>query len=117
MVIASDLLADVIAHAGASLHRDQVDALVVADVTSLGKTGDLWTSQTKTGLGNSGYGTLTGGTVPTDADHDGMPDAWELRYGLDPDDPTDATGDFDHTGYTNIEKYINGLADGSYPTQ
>jgi hypothetical protein len=115
--------AAVIAGVGASQHypptpgaRDQVDTLVVADVTSLGKSGSLWTSQTATGLGNSGYGTLAGGTAPTDTDGDGMPDAWETRYGLDPSSAADANGDFDHTGYTNVEKYINGLADGSYPT-
>lgn len=105
-----------IADSGASLHRDQVDALVIADVTSLGKSGQLWTSQTATGLTNNGYGTITGGTAPVDTDGDGMPDAWEIKYGLDPKDPADADGDFDDTGYTNIEKYINGLADGSYPT-
>ncbi|MGA7122064.1 MAG: pectate lyase, partial [Polyangiaceae bacterium] len=104
-----------VAGAGASLHRDQVDALVIADVNSLGKTGSLWTTQTATGLGNSGYGTLAGGTAPTDTDQDGMPDAWETKYGLNPNSAADATGDFDHTGYTNIEKYINGLVDGSYP--
>ena len=104
-----------LASAGASLHRDQVDALVVADVMSLGKSGSLWTNQTATALGNMGYGTLAAGTAPVDTDQDGMPDAWETKYGLDPKSPTDATGDFDHTGYTNIEKYINGIADGTYP--
>jgi hypothetical protein len=107
--------ASVVADAGASLHRDQVDALVIADVTSLGTKGSLWTHQTSTGLSNSGYGTLSGGTPATDTDGDGMPDAWEARYGLNPNDPSDANDDFDHTGYTNIEKYINGLIDGSYP--
>lgn len=84
-------------------------------MTSLGKSGSLWTHQTSTGLGNSGYGTLTGGTLPVDADGDGMPDSWEKKYGLNPNDPSDATGDFDGTGYTNIEKYVNGLIDGAYP--
>jgi len=107
--------AAVVASAGASLHRDQVDALVIADLTSLGKKGSLWTNQTATGLGNMGYGTLAGGTAPTDTDQDGMPDAWETKYGLNPNSAADATGDFDHTGYTNIEKYINGIADGLYP--
>jgi hypothetical protein len=107
--------AAVVASAGASLHRDQVDSLVIADLKSLGKTGSLWTNQTATGLGNSGYGTLAGGTAPVDTDMDGMPDAWETKYGLNPNDPSDATGDFDHTGYTNIEKYINGIVDGLYP--
>jgi hypothetical protein len=107
--------AAVVAGAGASLHRDAVDALVVADLTSLGKSGHLWTSPTQTGLANGGFGTLNGGTAPADTDGDGMPDAWERRYGLNPSSAVDASGDFDHTGYTNIEKYINGLADGSYP--
>ncbi len=105
----------VIAGAGASLHRDQVDSQVISEVTSLGASGQLWTDQTQTGLTNDGYGTLDGGTAPTDTDGDGMPDAWELRYGLNPNSAADMNGDFDHTGYTNIEKYINGLVDGSYP--
>jgi len=112
---AADTFASVTAGAGASLHRDQVDALVIADVMSFGKSGDLWTHQTATGLANSGYGTLAGGTAPVDTDRDGMPDAWETRYGLDPANPSDATGDFDHTGYTNVEKYINGIVDHLYP--
>jgi len=112
---AASSYAAVVAGAGASLHRDQVDTLVIADLTSLGTSGALWTTQTATGLANSGYGTLAGGTPPADTDGDGMPDAWEMRYGLNPNSATDATGDFDHTGYTNIEKYINGIVDGLYP--
>ena len=112
---AADAYSSVIASAGASLHRDEIDGLVIADVISLGKTGHLWTSQTGTGLGNGGYGTLNGGTAPVDTDGDGIPDAWERRYGLDPNDASDATADFDRTGYTNIEKYVNGLLDGAYP--
>ena len=104
-----------IASAGASLHRDQVDALVISNVTSLGKAGALWTTQTATGLGNMGYGTLAGGTAVADSDKDGIPDSWETKYGLDPNNAADATGDFDHNGYTNIEKYINGIVDGTYP--
>ena len=38
--------------------RDQVDSLVIADVTSLGRNGRLWSSQTATGLSNDGYGEL-----------------------------------------------------------
>lgn len=44
-----------------------------------------------------------------DSDGDGMPDAWELKYGLDPNDPSDAVKDCNGDGYTNIEKYINGI--------
>lgn len=48
-----------LANAG-DLPRDQVDALVAADVSSAGTSGHLWSSQTQTGLGNDGYGTISG---------------------------------------------------------
>ncbi|WP_269237636.1 pectate lyase family protein [Flavobacterium flavigenum] len=44
-----------------------------------------------------------------DTDKDGMPDAWEKKYGLNPKDPSDAKGDLNGDGYTNIEDYINGV--------
>jgi hypothetical protein len=47
--------------------------------------------------------------VPADADHDGMPDQWELAHGLNPKDPADRNGDFNGDGYTNLEKYLNSL--------
>lgn len=49
------------------------------------------------------------GTPYPDSDNDGMPDAWELKYGLDPYDSGDAVLDCNGDGYTNIEKYINGI--------
>ncbi|MDR0419719.1 MAG: polysaccharide lyase [Prevotellaceae bacterium] len=44
-----------------------------------------------------------------DSDGDGIPDEWEIKYGLNPNDPSDANGDLSGDGYTNIEKYINGI--------
>ena len=44
-----------------------------------------------------------------DSDLDGMPDNWETAHGLNPHDPADANGDMNGDGYTNIEKYINGI--------
>ena len=49
------------------------------------------------------------GTPVVDTDGDGMPDAWEVKYGLNPNDPSDAVKDCNGDGYTNIEKYINGI--------
>jgi hypothetical protein len=49
------------------------------------------------------------GTPRVDSDGDGMPDEWEKRYGLNPNDPSDAVKDMSGDGYTNIEKYINGI--------
>jgi len=42
-----------------------------------------------------------------DADNDGMPDAWEGRYALDPDNPADASDDNDGDFLTNLEEYQN----------
>lgn len=47
--------------------------------------------------------------VPVDSDHDGMPDNWETAHGLNPHDPSDANGDCNGDGYTNLEKYLNSL--------
>lgn len=49
------------------------------------------------------------GTPYVDSDGDGMPDAWEKKYNLNPNDASDANGDINGDGYTNIEKYINGI--------
>jgi hypothetical protein len=38
-----------------------------------------------------------------------MPDDWETRFGLDPDDSSDGSLDPDGDGYTNLEDYLNGL--------
>ena len=48
------------------------------------------------------------GTPGKDTDRDGMPDGWEKRFCLNPNDPSDAVKDDDKDGYTNIEEYLNG---------
>lgn len=55
-----------------------------------------------------GYADYKGEPVK-DTDGDGMPDEWELKYGLNPNDPSDAGRDRNGDGYPNIDKYINGL--------
>ena len=48
-----------------------------------------------------------------DTDGDGMPDAWELQRGLNPNLATDGKLDYDNDQYTNVEEYINDL--GAFP--
>jgi len=43
-----------------------------------------------------------------DNDGDGMPNDWEILYGFNPNDPTDADQDADHDGMTNLQEYLAG---------
>ncbi len=38
-----------------------------------------------------------------------MPDRWELKHGLNPNDPSDSRGYDLNKHYTNIEVYLNEL--------
>jgi len=59
------------------------------------------------GLGNS---------IDNDDDNDGMPDTWELQYGLNPL-VNDATGDLDQDGVQNYAEYLSGtIPDNHLPT-
>jgi hypothetical protein len=49
------------------------------------------------------------GTPNKDSDKDGMPDAWESKNGLNPNNALDASKDRDSDGYTNIEEYLNSV--------
>lgn len=41
-----------------------------------------------------------------DRDGDLLIDTWEVKYGFDPDDPSDADKDKDNDGFTNLEEYM-----------
>jgi hypothetical protein len=57
------------------------------------------------GNGGAQYNTVEVKGTVGDNDYDGLPDAWENHYGLDPTDPSDARGDEDHDGITNLDEY------------
>lgn len=59
------------------------------------------------------FPTFTNPSPPTDSDNDGMADAWEASQGLNVGADDSATIEAGEV-YTNIERYINGLADGSW---
>lgn len=104
---ASEAYETVLARAGASLpKRDSVDFRIVEEVRNGTATygSGIISSQRDVG----GWPELRSLPAPTDSDGDGMPDWWEIKYGFDPKDPTDANGDRNGSGYTNIEEYLNG---------
>src|SRR5439155_13918486 len=84
----------VLAHAGASLHRDAVDQRVTDNVRQ--HKGKVIDSQQEVG----GWPVLGSAPAPADSDHDGMSDAWEKAHGLNLNDPSDRNGDRDGDGYT-----------------
>lgn len=46
--------------------------------------------------------------APLDSDGDGMPDVWELRFRLNPLDPSDAAADTDGDGMSNLDEFRRG---------
>ena len=48
--------------------------------------------------------------APVDSDNDGIPDAWEIENGLDPENPEDGK-EITESGYSNLELYLNSLVD------
>ena len=63
------------------------------------------------GAGRSGVNmgvSLPVGTSLLDTDGDGMPDNWEATYGLNSNDPSDASLDTDHDRLTNLQEYLSG---------
>ena len=67
-----------------------------------------------TGSANSPWPEYRTFDVPVDSDHDGIPDDWERRAGLDLNDPRDANATRGGDGYTNLEKYLGWLV-GEFP--
>lgn len=104
---AEEAFEKVLASAGATMpRRDAVDERLVETV----RTGKVTYEQgIITAIDQVGGYPEYRGEPYADADSDGMPDAWEARHGLDPHDPSDAAGDLNGDGYTNIESFIHGI--------
>ncbi|MEY4387475.1 MAG: hypothetical protein RLY20_2758 [Verrucomicrobiota bacterium] len=66
-------LTNVLAHAGASLHRDSVDARLIAEVRSFGKLGKIAHNEDEVG----GMGELKGGRQSSEASHPKSAREWE----------------------------------------
>lgn len=105
---AEDVYTEVLNKAGAVLpRRDAADARVVQDVVN--GTGRTINREYEVG----GYPELKTAVAPVDTDHDGLPDAWEDANGLNKNNAADGKA-VTASGYSNLELYLNSLADMSY---
>ena len=117
---AGDAMESVLSYAGASLSRDKVDTRIAGEVKngtttytgSIGKTKGLIDSQSDAG----GWPYLSASAeqqtiASTDSDADGIPDWYEVLFGLDREDASDAVAvSLDRNGrYTNLEMYLHYL--------
>lgn len=110
----------VLKYAGASLVRDAVDTRIVKETregtyTYTGSNGGkrgLIDSQKDVG----GWPEYKMTTAWTDTDGDGMPDEWERKVGLNPDNGKDGTDYNLSPCYTNLEVYLNELVKDTFPT-
>ncbi len=103
---AEDAYEQVLVHAGARCPSlDGVDRRILSDVHN--GTGRVIDRPEEVG----GFPEISAGKPPRDSDSDGIPDSWEARRGLDPRDSSDGSEDRDGDGYTNVEEYLNELAE------
>ena len=101
----------VLAKAG-TIDRDAIEQRVVDEVRQ--GTARYRGSQGSLGFIDSpadaeGWPQYADATPVTDSDHDGMDDAWELKNGLDPNNPNDRNNILSKKGYTALEVYLNSL--------
>jgi hypothetical protein len=100
----------VLAKAGCSLHRDAVDSRIVEEVRngnftytgSNGSRNGLIDTQSDVG----GWPELNAATRLVDSDYDGIPDDWEIEFGLDPNNTNDAREITLVSGHTNLDVYM-----------
>ena len=118
---AAQAFSKVLAYGGASLYRDEIDARYMEEAktgTALYKgsitlsPGIIDKVSDVKGYTEANFGTATR-PADFDTDKDGIPDAWEIANGLDPNDGSDAlTYSLDSKGYyTNLEVYANSLVE------
>lgn len=119
---AEDAFTQVLAYAGASLCRDNVDSRYADEARKgiatykgsvSGKQGLIDLVSDCEGYTEKNFGT---GSRPAgfDTDGDGMPDEWEIKMGLNPNNAADAnlyTLDTEKSWYSNLEVYLSMLVE------
>lgn len=125
---AAEAFEKVLAYAGASFYRDEVDARYMEEARTgtATYTGSVTKKQGLVDLVSDVNG-YTEANFPTgaraadfDTDGDGMPDEWEIANGLDSNDPEDGnlyTLDTEKGWYTNVEVYLNAIVENKVKAQ
>lgn len=110
---------DILQFAGASYRRDAVDQRIVEETEkgtytyegSHGSTNGMIDQPSDVG----GWPEYKSGTVLPDTDGDGIPDEWEKKHNLNPNDPSDGAQYTLSPEYTNLEVYMNSLVNHLFP--
>ena len=110
---------DVLEFAGASYRRDAVDQRIVDETLkgtytyegSHGSTNGMIDQPSDVG----GWPEYKSETALVDTDGDGIPDEWEKKHNLNPNDPSDGAKYTLSPEYTNLEMYMNSLVNHLYP--
>jgi len=84
-------------------NRDTTDTRLVNQY--INNTGNSFLVANETQVG--GFPVIVNGTPCADADHDAMPDVWEVAHGLNFNSAADRNA-IAKNGYTNVENYLNG---------
>jgi len=86
------------------VNQDSVDLRVIADVLA----GTGWAPTAPATIAQAGgMPVIASGTPYVDSDNDGMPDAWEIAHGLNPNVPNGNGHDLDPI-LTNLEVFLRG---------
>ncbi|MDB9152643.1 pectate lyase family protein [Parabacteroides distasonis] len=95
---------------GCSFSQDSYDREVLRQVREgIGTFGINGIINSQEDVG--GWPVLNAEKALIDSDGDGMPDVWESKHGLNPKSASDASAYTLDENYTNIEIYLNSLAD------
>ncbi len=90
---------------------DNMDQRMMAYVSgNVQSTPTIPRGSSGTNPANDAYSNLSGNPV-ADSDQDGMPDAWESSHGLNPNVQDHNGTHLSSAGYSNLEVYLNELAD------
>ena len=110
---------DVLQLAGASYRRDAIDQRIVEETRkgtytyegSHGSTNGMIDQPSDVG----GWPVYQSSPALVDTDGDGIPDEWERKHNLDPNNSSDGAKYTLSADYTNLEVYLNSLVEFVFP--